>query len=68
MNITVEIIKENADGSADAKVNFDKEGLSCLVQWGLIGLLTKGLNEYAVRPEEADLPVKPKTRKKTGKK
>ena len=47
MEIIVQIVKENKDGSADAKVKFDKEGLEVLVQWGLVSMLTKGLNEYA---------------------
>jgi hypothetical protein len=52
MNIAVRIIKENKDGSADAQVRFDSEGLETLVQWGLIAMLTKAVDEYKVRPEE----------------
>jgi hypothetical protein len=52
MEISVKIVKENKDGSADAIVRFDKKGLETLVQWGLVGLLTKAIDEYAVRPEE----------------
>ena len=47
MDIKVRIIKENKDGSADAEVNFDKDGLETLVQWGLVAMLTKAINEYA---------------------
>jgi hypothetical protein len=43
MNITVQMIKENNDGSADATVNFDKEGLEMLVQEGLLSLLRQAL-------------------------
>jgi hypothetical protein len=32
MNISVKITKENKDGSADAIVRFDKDGLETLVQ------------------------------------
>jgi hypothetical protein len=39
MNITVKVIKENKDGSANATVEFDKEGLEFLVQEGLISVL-----------------------------
>jgi hypothetical protein len=39
MNIQVEIVKENDDGSADALVHFDKEGLAILVQEGIISIL-----------------------------
>lgn len=59
MDISVKITKENKDGSANAIVRFDKEGLECLVQWGLIAMLTKALDEYKVRPEEDELPVFP---------
>ena len=31
MKISVKIIKENEDGSANAQVDFDKEGLETLV-------------------------------------
>jgi hypothetical protein len=52
MEISVKIVKENKDGSAEAIVRFDKKGLETLVQWGLVGLLTKAIDEYAVKPEE----------------
>lgn len=52
MKIEVKIIKENKDGSANAQVDFDKEGLETLVQWGIVALLTKAVDEYRVRPEE----------------
>lgn len=47
MNITVKITKENKDGSADAIVRFDKQGLEVLVQWGLVAMLKQAINEYA---------------------
>ena len=47
VDIKVEIVKENEDGSADALVHFDKEGLAILVQYGIISMLTKAINEYA---------------------
>jgi hypothetical protein len=52
VKIEVKIIKENADGSANAQVNFDKQGLETLVQWGLVALLTKAVDEYKVRPDK----------------
>jgi hypothetical protein len=52
MNISVKITKENKDGSADAVVRFDKDGLETLVQWGIVAMLTKAIDEYKVRPEE----------------
>ena len=57
MNISVKIIKENKDGSANAEVKFDKEGLEVLVQWGLVAMLTKAIDEYKVRPDEDSTPI-----------
>ena len=74
MEISVKIIKENKDGSANAEVNFDKEGLEVLVQWGLVAMLTKAIDEYKVRPDEVEetdprLPVfKPAKKKPMAKK
>jgi hypothetical protein len=51
MKIQVQITKEHKDGSADAQVNFDKAGLECLVQHGLINLLTQAIDVYKVKPE-----------------
>ena len=51
MKIQVKILKENKDGSANAEVNFDKEGLEVLVQWGMVSLLTKAIDEYKIEPE-----------------
>jgi hypothetical protein len=52
MEISVKIIKENKDGSANAEVKFDKEGLEVLIQWGLVAMLAKAVDEYKVRPDE----------------
>lgn len=64
MKIDVKIIKENEDGSANAQVDFDKEGLETLVQWGLVGILTKTIDEYRIKPEEAETVIQPKRTKK----
>ena len=53
MDISVKILKENKDGSAEALINFDKEGLETLVQWGFVALLTKALDKYAVKPKKS---------------
>ena len=68
MQIAVKIIKENKDGSADAQVKFDKEGLETLVQWGLVAMLTKAIDEYRVRPDEAEVFIQPKTTRAATKK
>ena len=64
MKIDVKIIKENKAGSANAQVDFDKEGLETLVQWGLVSILTKAIDEYKVRPEETETVIQPKSTKK----
>ena len=53
MDISVKILKENEDGSAEASVRFDKKGLETLVQSGLVAMLTKALDEYAVKPKKS---------------
>lgn len=58
MKIQVKILKENKDGSANAEVTFDKQGLEVLVQWGMVALLTQAIDEYKVRPDKK--PVKTK--------
>jgi hypothetical protein len=63
MKIQVKILKENKDGSANAEVIFDKQGLETLVQWGLVAMLTKAVDEYKVRDEEVPFPVPKKKRK-----
>jgi hypothetical protein len=60
MKIQVKIIKENKDGSANAEVDFDKEGLETLVQWGLVSMLTAAIDEYKVKPEQTPFPLKRK--------
>ena len=68
MSIAVHIIKENKDGSADAMVKFDKEGLETLVQWGLVAMLTKAVDEYKVRSDEDEISIKPKAKRSVAKK
>ena len=50
INIGFKIVKENEDGSADATIRFNKAGLECLVQWGLIKMIEEGLKTYAPIP------------------
>jgi hypothetical protein len=45
MEIKIEIVKENEDGSADALVHFDKEGLGMLVEAGIISILRKYIEQ-----------------------
>ena len=67
MDISLKITKENKDGSADAVVNFDKQGLETLVQWGLIAMLKQAIDEYATADQIAKRK-KPATKKPVAKK
>jgi hypothetical protein len=74
VEISVKIVKENKDGSADAVVKYDKQGLETLVQWGLIAMLTKAIDEYATADQVASRATpavakgKPAAKKMTRKK
>ena len=45
MKLEVKIIKENKDGSANASVDFDKEGLEMLVQEGLLSIIRQHIEQ-----------------------
>ena len=58
MKIQVKILNENPDGSANAQIDFDKEGLETLVQWGLVALLTKAVDTYKpVKRKKQNEPI-----------
>ena len=58
MKIQVKILNENPDGSVNAQVDFDKEGLETLVQWGLVALLTKAVDTYKpVKRKKQNEPI-----------
>lgn len=58
MNITLKVVKENKDGSADAMVNFDKEGLEFLVQEGLLSVMRQYIEQNKNAQEGAKLRKK----------
>jgi hypothetical protein len=60
MDIRVEIVKENEDGSADALVHFDKDGLAILVQYGVIAMLKEAIEELPVKTYTGGKPHKVK--------
>ena len=68
VQISVKIIKENEDGSADAQVKFNKEGLETLVQWGLVSMLTAAVDAYKPVSEKASKASVKRTRTVTKKK
>lgn len=45
MNIQIQIVKEHKDGSADALVHFDAEGLGVLVEVGIINVLRQYIEQ-----------------------
>jgi hypothetical protein len=45
MNIQIEIVKEHEDGSADALVHFDAEGLAILVETGILSILRQYIEQ-----------------------
>lgn len=45
MNIQIKIVKEHEDGSADALVHFDAEGLGMLVEEGILSILRKYIEQ-----------------------
>jgi len=45
MNIQIEIVKEHEDGSADALVHFDAEGLGILVEAGILSILRQYIKQ-----------------------
>jgi phosphomannomutase len=61
MEIKLEITRENEDGSADAMVHFDKEGLAFLVQEGIIAILWQYIKQQETHGKKT---VKSKTDKK----
>lgn len=50
MQIQIEIVKEHKDGSADALVHFDAEGLGILVEAGVISIL----REYIAQQKKTE--------------
>ena len=45
MKIEVTEVTENLDGSADAVVSFDAEGLAILIQEGLVSIIMQSLDQ-----------------------
>ena len=44
MKIILKVTRENEDGSADAVVDYDDDGLKVIVQYGVIAMLKEGIN------------------------
>jgi hypothetical protein len=63
MQIIVKVIEENKDGSANAMVDFDKEGLEFLIQEGLLSLITQAMNNDKNAQEGIELRKSMSTKK-----
>lgn len=63
MKIEIKIVKENKDGSADAKITFDKAGLQTLVQWGMVAMLENAMDKYATEEQMAVIKATKKKKK-----
>jgi hypothetical protein len=44
MNITVRMVRENEDGSADCEVRVDADGMALLLQYGLKSVLREAID------------------------
>jgi hypothetical protein len=64
MEITIKVVKENKDGSANAMVDFDKEGLEFLVQEGMLSLIHKAIAQDKNAREGIKLRKKLERKKK----
>ena len=51
MNITIKIVQKNEDGSADAVVDYDDDGLKVIVQYGVIAMLKEGIEEMGKKKD-----------------
>jgi len=49
LNIKLKVTRENEDGSADAVVDYDDEGLKVLVQYGVIAMLKEVIEDEKMR-------------------
>lgn len=58
MKITIEEVKENEDGSADAVINFDNEGLKYLIQYAVLDILTKWVEQRPIEQPQSEKKVK----------
>ena len=63
MNIRIEIIKENPDGSAEAKATYGKEALEYMVEYAITGMLTEYVQK--LKEEKQDAKAKPRQKRNT---
>jgi hypothetical protein len=51
LKIKIKVTRENEDGSADAVVDYDQEGLQVIVQYGVIAMLEEGMENMGKKDE-----------------
>lgn len=55
MKISLKITRENEDGSADAEVDYDDDGLKVIIQYGVIAMLTEGLDQMGKKKDNKEV-------------
>jgi hypothetical protein len=57
MDIKIRIVRENEDGSADAVVDYDEDGLKVIIQYGVIAMLKEGIEEMGKKDNKRSKQV-----------
>lgn len=58
MKIQLKVTRENEDGSADAVVDYDQDGLQVLIQYGVIAMLEEATEEMGKKKVSSELQMK----------
>ena len=58
MDIKLKVTRRNEDGSGDAVVDYDEEGLQVIVQYGVIAMLTEAMDDMKKKKVNQDLQMK----------
>jgi len=49
LKISLKVTRENEDGSADAVVDYDEDGLNVIVQYGIVAMLKEAIEDKDMR-------------------
>lgn len=55
MNITVRMVRENEDGSADCEVRVDAEGMTLLMQYGFTAVLKEAIENTKLMSHKSNI-------------
>jgi hypothetical protein len=58
LDIKLKVTRRNEDGSGDAVVDYDEEGLQVIVQYGVIAMLTEAMDDMKKKKVNQDLQMK----------